>query len=57
MFVRKFQSIAKHHVPAIFNRWYFFNNVLMLVLVFHVALYIQGFEVDVKSVSSDGVLQ
>ena len=22
VFVRKFQSIAKHHVPAIFNRWY-----------------------------------
>ena len=31
VFVRKFQSIAKHHVPAIFKRWYF---VLSLVLFF-----------------------
>ena len=31
VFVRKFQSIAKHHVPAIFKRWYF---ILSLVLFF-----------------------
>ena len=53
VFVRKFQSIAKHHVPAIFNRWYGnlklkFSQSLLKIIITCIVAFLKKFSTQLN---------